>query len=147
VTISFTRVSDKVFIEKKPKSKLIESHVANIDVFSSFEAQPPGLNRTRMADNHVEQNNTILFARNTVRCALIHFVTMLTHWIGCFHRLRNQQRTCLSEADPRPNMEMVNLASPSDLAIQIWDDRISFCVTIDTRGFHSAVSKRWKGMH
>jgi hypothetical protein len=59
--------------------------VTNV-VFPGCQAQPLSLNRTRMADNHVEQENAILFARHTIRPALVHFITMLTDRPGWFHK-------------------------------------------------------------
>ena len=38
-----------------------------------------------MADNHVKQQNAILFARDTIGAALVHFITMLTDWTGRVH--------------------------------------------------------------
>ena len=73
---------------------LIESGVTNV-VFRGLEAQPSRLDRARVADNHVEQDDPILFARNTIGPALEFFVTMLTDWINDAHDFRNQQTTCL----------------------------------------------------
>lgn len=38
-----------------------------------------------MADNHVKQEDAILFARYTIGAALVHFITMLTDWTGRVH--------------------------------------------------------------
>ena len=63
---------------------LIESGVASV-MFVGLEAEPSRLNRARMADNHVEQNNPILFACNTIGRASEHFITVLTDWIDDTH--------------------------------------------------------------
>jgi hypothetical protein len=70
---------------------LIESGVANV-VFVGLEAEPSRLNRARMADDHVEQNNPVLFARNTIRRALVYFVTVLTDWIDDAHNFKSSKQ-------------------------------------------------------
>jgi hypothetical protein len=70
-------VTTRGLSETALKVKLIESDVANV-VLPGIEAQPARFDRTRITDNHVEQNNAILFARNTIGYALVQFTTMLT---------------------------------------------------------------------
>jgi hypothetical protein len=71
--------------ERDQKVKLVNSGVTNV-VFPGYQAQPSRFDRTRMADNHVKQENAILFARDTIGRALVHFITMLTDWLGQFHK-------------------------------------------------------------
>jgi hypothetical protein len=63
-----------------------------------------------MTDNHVEQNNPILFALNAIGCAVEFFVTMLTDWINDVHDFENQQTTCLNSARCEPLQNRLRVA-------------------------------------
>ena len=78
-----------------------------------------------MADNHVEQDDPILFARNTIGRALEFFVTMLADWINDVHDLKtSKQHAFISSCFNR---------SETDLSVAVLRLIARPCVEYDTR--------------
>lgn len=91
-----------VLSKRNLEVNLVVSDVANV-VFFCLEAEPSRLDRTRMADNHVEQNDAILLARHTISRALVYFVTMLTYWTDDVHAFKMSKEYAFShdKLDPK----------------------------------------------